>query len=426
MKKLMLIAVLLVFASGSAFAAAEWNFYGSARVSTFYSSFEDDPFAYNSDTLQYSETDNFDMDLNGNARIGANIKVNDDLTARFEYGAKKDNSNIRILWGEWNFGKGKLGVGQHYTPLLFPYSNMVYNIHGKEDGDVNMSSFGMLYGSRKPMVRLKFGNFQIAMVEPRERVFCARTWNDKDNDGAYDYTSASNNETDIRESQPETEVQLPSIQFKYKHDFKAGHISFAGGYQTFDVTEDNEDFKVESYLMGIGGRVNWGKAYFKANVWGGQNTGNLADVLTNGNLASTYDAIDSGDSDGSGMGYARYSDGKVLAATQGGVFQQGEVAGVTDVDVLAAMLVVGYEIRKGLYVEAGYGYTEAEYDETDSVKDDAETAYIQSTIFLAPGVFITPEIGWYDAKEGRTTTNSTGSEVNSHLTYAGIKWQINF
>ena len=415
MKKLMIVAFLLVFTTGSAFAAAEWNFYGSARVSTFYSDFEADPFDPG------ENTDNFEMDLNGNARIGANVKVNDDLTARFEYGAKSGDSNIRILWGEWNFGRGKLGIGQHYTPLLFPYSNQVYNIHGKEDGDVNMSSFGMLYGSRKPMVRLKFGNFQVAMVEPRERVFCAFTHNDVDGDGAVPLPDPTG-EIDLRQSQPDSEIKLPSIQFKYKHDFKAGHVSLAGGYQTFDVTEDNQDFAVESYLLGIGGRVNWGKAYFKANVWGGQNTGNLADLLANGNLASTYDAVSSGDSDGSGMGYARYSDGSLYNNSPGN--SVGEEAGVTDVDVLAAMLVVGYEIRKGLYVEAGYGYTEAEFDETDSVKDDAETAYLQSTIFLAPGVFITPEIGWYDAKEG--SSSAVYRETNTHLYYFGAKWQINF
>lgn len=401
MKKLMLIALFLVFATGNALAAAEWNFYGSARVSSFYSDFKKDPF----DTTE--DTENFEMDLNGNARIGARVKVNDQLSGRFEYGAKSGDSNIRILWGEWDFGKGKLGVGQHYTPLLFPYSNQVYNIHGKEDGDVNMSSFGMLYGNRKPMVRLKFGNFQIAFVEPRER--------------AYNYLTWSGTAPGLRESQPDSEVKIPSIQAKYKLDFNWGHLLFAGGYQTYDITENDRDFAVESFLAGIGGRVNWGKAYFKANVWGGQNTGNLADLLVNGNLASTRDAISSGDSDGSGMGYARYSDGTVHTTTFGTV---GHEEGVTDNDVLATMIVAGYEIRKGLYVEAGYGYTQSEFDEADSEKDDAQTVYLQSTIFLAPGVFITPEIGWYDAKGARSAPAYV--ETDTELFYVGAKWQINF
>ena len=42
MKKLMVIAALLVFMVGSAAYAADWNFYGSARVSTFYTDWEND------------------------------------------------------------------------------------------------------------------------------------------------------------------------------------------------------------------------------------------------------------------------------------------------------------------------------------------------------------------------------------------------
>ena len=40
MKKLMAIAGLVVFMTGNAWAAAEWNFYGSARVSTFYTEWD--------------------------------------------------------------------------------------------------------------------------------------------------------------------------------------------------------------------------------------------------------------------------------------------------------------------------------------------------------------------------------------------------
>lgn len=403
MKKLMVIAVLFVFMTGSAWAAAEWNFYGSARVSTFYSNFDNDPFAPG------TNTENYEMDLNGNARIGANVKVNDDLTARFEYGAKQDKANIRILWGEWNFGKGTLGIGQNYTPLLFPYSNMVYNIHGKEEGDINMSIFGMLYGGRKPMIRLEFGGFQIAVVEPRERVSNYVT-----TESTSGIVAAVSPFTMYLEAdQPSTEIKIPSIQAKYKFDFNMGHISLAAGYQSFDVIDSGKDYTVESYLVGIGGRLNVGKAYFKGNVWGGQNVGNMADILVSGSIVSTLAGKTSGDTDGLGMGYARWSDGSVYNALGG---MGGLEKGITDNDALAALIVAGFEIRKGLYVEAGYGYTSTEFDEANSQKDDADIFYLQSTIFLAPGVFITPEIGYLDAKQDGQT----------ELFYAGAKWQINF
>ncbi|MCG8683765.1 MAG: hypothetical protein MI892_02750 [Desulfobacterales bacterium] len=390
MKKLMVIAALLVFMTGSAWAAAEWNFYGSARVSTFYSDYENNPFIAGS-----PDTDDFEMDNNGNARIGARIKVSDSLTGRFEYGAKSGDVNLRILWGEWDFGAGSLGVGQHYTPLIMPYSNQVYNIYAREDGDTNMSLFGMLYGKREPMIRLKFGNFQIAAVAPRTRVYCAPSGLGSGILGV-----------PILDSQPDTEVTFPNIQAKYKFDFDWGHINLAGGYQTYDLVDSGDEYSVDSYVLALGGRLNVGKAYFKGNIWGGQNVGNLADILVSGSITSTVASATSGDDlDGAGLGFAKWDDGSLTGNR-----------GVTDNDALAGLIVAGYEIRRGLYIEAGYGYTKTELDEAGSDKDDATTWYLQSTIFLAEGVFITPEIGGFDGKQ----------EGDPEIFYFGAKWQINF
>lgn len=379
MKKLMVMAALLVLISSSAYAA-EWNFYGSARVNTFHTDFENDPFSSGSAALGLTtgdDTTNYEQGLYGNARIGAKVKVTDTLTGRFEYGALGGTANVRILWGEWDFGAGSLGVGKNYTPLLFPYSNQVYSIHALGKGDHNMSTFGMLYGKRESMIRLKFGNFQIAAVEPRVMV-----------------TRSS-----VGASQPSTEIKFPNIQAKYKHDFDHGHIAFAGGYQTFEVTESSASENVNSYVLGIGGRVNIGAAYLKGSLWGGQNVGNLADILVNGKIWSTTGNANTSDFDGDGWGFAQW-DG----------------TDIVDRDALAGLIVAGYEIRKGLYVEAGYGYVSTELDTSGAEKDDADTYYIQSTIFLAPGVFITPEIGIHDSN----------SDTDPYVTYFGAKWQINF
>ncbi len=412
MKKLMVIAAVLVFFTGSAYAdvAAEWNFYGSARVSTFYSDINDSPFVSGNPS-----TENFEEDLNGNARIGAKVKVNDSLTGQFEYGAKDDQSNVRLLWGEWDFGVGSLGVGKHYTPLLMPYSNQVYNIYARKDGDTNMSLFGMLYGKREAMIRLKFGTFQIALVEPRTRVANYVTTDDSSDylAGAVQTGPATYLYYYLVEEQPETELNMPGIQAKYRLDFKMGHLNFAGGYQSFEVLSGTEEYTVDSYVLALGARLNLGKAYFKGNIWGGQNVGNLADILVSGSIVSSLAGVNGGDLDGAGLGFARWSDGSLYTDLGGA---GGLEKGITDNDALAGLAVIGYEIRKGLYLEAGYGYTRTELDEANSQEDDAETFYLQSTIFLAPGVFLTPEIGYCDMKQ-------SGQPV---ITYYGIKWQINF
>ncbi len=397
MKKLLLVVAVVAMFAGSAIAA-DWNFYGSARVNTTYTKFDNSPFATPAAVAaggssavfgnSGDDTSNYEQKLYGNARIGANVKVSDELTGKFEFGALGGNANIRILWGEWNFGAGSLGIGQNYTPLLMPYSNQTYSIDGFNKGDHNMSTFGMLYGSRKAMIRLKFGNFQIAAVQPRARV--AVTTIDPGNGILYPMNPA-----------PATEIKIPCIQAKYKYDFSNGHVALAGGWQTFDVVGAAKSEKVTSYVLAVGGRMDFGGIYLKGNLWGGQNVGNMVDILVSGALFSTLGNANASEFDGAGWGYADYT-----TATET----------VTDNDAFAGLLVAGYKIREGLYLEAGYGYVKTELDKDGSTKDDAVTYYLQSTIFLAPGVFLTPEVGRADFKQ----------EGQPDATYFGIKWQINF
>ncbi len=387
MKKLLVIAALLVFMTGSVAYAADWNFYGSARVNTTYTKFDNDLFStatgpFGGATL---DTRNYEQRLYGNARIGAKVKVSDELTGQFEYGTLSGTSNIRILWGEWNFGAGSLGIGKNYTPLLFPYSNQTYSIDGFNKGDHNMSTFGMLYGSRKAMIRLNFGNFQIAAVEPKTLFSLNAMQGYLSTQGMY--------------AAPEVETKLPSIQAKYKLDFDMGHVAVAGGYQTFELKSGTTSHDVDSYIVGIGGRFDVGAAYFKGNVWGGQNVGNMADILVNGAIFSDAANAAAATLDGDGFGFAQWDGTRV-----------------NDRDAFAALIVAGYAIREGLYIEAGYGHVETELDLPGAINDDADTYYIQSTIFLAPGVFLTPEIGVVDMQQ----------TDQPKATYYGIKWQINF
>jgi len=73
-------------------------------------------------------------------------------------------------------------------------------------------------------------------------------------------------------------------------------------------------------------------------------------------------------------------------------------------------------------VEAGYGYVETEFDDSGfSVPEDgASSYYLQFPITLAPGVYVTPEVGMIDYEE------DTFGADESDTTYFGAKWQINF
>jgi len=82
------------------------------------------------------DTRNFEQKRYGHARIGAKVKVSDKLTGQFEYEALGGKANLRILWGEWNFGAGSLGIGQQYTPppFFFPIPTRQIALTGSTRG----------------------------------------------------------------------------------------------------------------------------------------------------------------------------------------------------------------------------------------------------------------------------------------------------
>lgn len=347
MKRLISVVVLAAgIALGSNAMAADWNFYGNARIETFWSDVDD-----GSDS---SET-NFSESLQGNSRIGAKVKVSDELVGRFEYGASDGNANIRHLYGEWDFGGGKLLVGQTDSLVKFSLSNQVYNC------DEALDHYGHVNANRRPLIRLTFGNFQIAAISPEDG-------NDVDGDGEAD----------------DERFVMPKLEAKYKlskHNFT---IEAAAGYQTYEVTFGTDEFDVDSYVLAIGGKFNFGPAYIGADGYLGQNVGPY---------------------------------GLKIKAEADPVVNSGELE---DNDAYGLMGLVGCKMNDTLALEAGIGYVSAELDNDASDEDDAMAYYVQATVTLAKGVFIVPEIGALDYLDDADGVDE-GDEY-----YWGMKWQINF
>ncbi len=323
--------------------ASEWSFYGSARIETFVTDTDNNGAA--------SDTKNFSQSLQSNSRIGANVKVSDELVGRFEFGT---GVNLRHLYGEWNFGPGKLLVGQTDSPLEMPLSNQVYG------SDENLNHYGNVDTPRQPMLQLTFGNFKIAAVSP-----------------ATDTLSVAS---------ATTEVRVPKVEASYTLNLNNAHVIFAGGYNTYELNDPATltTHDVDSYILGIGGDIKFGRAYLAGNFWWGQNTG-------------PYSFSCAAD------------DMPLVAGTS-----------MVDNDGLGYIIVAGLKLNDMFNFEAGYGYTEAELDSASFSKDDVVSYYIQSTITLAPGVFLVPEIGVIDHK------NDRNNNPEPEILYYGIKWQVNF
>ncbi|MDT8378516.1 MAG: hypothetical protein RQ739_06445 [Desulfotignum sp.] len=343
MKKLMVLVAALALVAGSAMtaAAADWNFYGSARVSTFITD------------LDVADTTNYEQGLQGNSRIGASVKVSDELTGGFEYGTKV---NLRKLYGEWTFGAGSLLVGQTYTPLNYFYSNQVYG------PDNDLLAQGGVYSGRQGMIRLKFGGFEIAALAPKTSTL-------NSGDGT------------------EVEVSLPGIEANYNMVMDAFSFNLGASYQTYELLGTaTGDHDVDSYVVAFGAKTGFGPVSIGGNVYLGENIGNIMPLSVDGDNA--WDD-----------GFADWNGTEVL-----------------DNEAMGFILVASMKANDMFAFEAGYGYAEVETLGGAGDDNEVQSYYVQSTITLAPGVFITPEIGMFDGEED-------GSE---ETLYYGAKWQINF
>lgn len=258
MKKLLIIIASLALMAGIV-QAAEWNFYGSAQVNTFYTDVDNGPAA---------ATKNLGHGLNGESVVGATVKVSDTLTGMFEYGSENGSANVRYLYGVWNFGPGSLLVGQDDEVLAHPGSEQVYN------DNAGLGGWGEMATSKKAQVKLILGNFRLAFRAPDTNY----------NDGVNNVTT-------------NTEVKIPSVEARYNFSGDNWNLAINGGYMTYKIGTVNPE-SVSSFVVGVGGDITMGAFVIGGNIFGGENVGNLVDADVNG-----------GDT---GNGYALYTGGKVV------------------------------------------------------------------------------------------------------------------
>lgn len=375
MKKLIIALAALALMAGSAYAA-DWNFYGSARVQTFYNDVE----TINSTT---ADTKNISESLQSNSRIGANVKVSDELRGRFEYGT---GVNVRLLYGEWNFGPGKLLVGQDYSPFYLPGSGQVYAV------DAGLGGWGEAGGDRKAQLKLKFGEFQIAAIAPNTNFTQGNGATPGTVGMVNGMTTAS---AVVNFGTTAAEVKLPLIEARYTLRGDNWDIRIAGAYQTFEVNTASTTTAAQditSYMLAIGGNMTIGQLAMGAEVHGGENPGNIMPADVNGFQTA------GGDSN-NGLAYYDTTGNKVY-----------------DNEAFGWRAYLLYTFNDMFAVEVGYGQQKVEYDLAGSTADEVSSYYLQVPVTLAPGVFVVPEIGVLDYQE-------TGQQ---ETTYFGAKWQINF
>jgi hypothetical protein len=335
MKKftILMAAIALVCFSVPAMAV-DWDFYGNARMATFYTSIDEKDVGPKSTDMVW--------DLQGNSRFGANVKA-DHIKAQVEMGISEANVSARRVYGTWNFGAGALKVGKDYTPVSVFVSGQVF------DGDAGLIGVGAPYGSRRGQIALSFGGFDLAFITPSK-------------DNLDDELGASTN--------GQAKRIIPKLEASWGMGFDAWNFKLFGGYNYYSIKEvasltnpgSTDDVDVSSYILGASGMFNFGPAYVGAQIMGGQNLG------SGGWSGGQFDEAQwDGDDD------------------------------TNDVTTVGGILVAGMKVSDMLSFEAGVGYIQSDPKDADNGFDEKTKAmdvYVNSVISLAPGVFIIPEVGY--------------------------------
>ncbi|MCK4985944.1 MAG: hypothetical protein KAS40_10520 [Desulfobacterales bacterium] len=365
MKKLILVIAALALIASPAMAV-DWNFYGSARMATFYNSRD-----FNNGTASdldggggelrdnFDEDDQLTWDMQTNSRLGATVKA-ENISGRFEFSADDGANNVglRRLFGVWDFGAAKLKVGKDYTPYKQFISGQVFG------SDAGLLGFGTAYGGRHGQISLSFGGFEVALITNEVGLLRAMDTGDVD-------------------------IYLPKVEAAWGMAFDTWNFKLIGGFQWYEIEDGGageDDVDVTSWILGADAGVNFGPIYIKGGVSTGTNWGNAG--WSGATAGAAFDGDDETD----------------------------------DIDTVMAALVGGWKFTDQLTFEIGGGYNLNDPDEDGQDDTNITALYAQAVISLAPGVTVIPEAGYYSYG---TDFDGTGQNDGTQF-YVGGKWQIDF
>lgn len=341
MKKLIIVlAAIALVGAFTATAMAEVSLYGSARMWTY--RIDKDKEATGT---AYDQQDTL-WKMGPFSRFGAKFK-SDKVTGRFELDARdKDgldgastvgDMRVRILYGEWDFGAGKLGVGHNW-----PITDWNITLNQWTGGGIQgYGSTGMAF-ARMSQIRLTFDNLKIAFSSPDIAAGGLSTYNTRQ------------------------ERILPKIELRYAWKLDMVQLDFLGGYQSYNTyNATDQDKSITSWLLGVRGKFNFGPAYL--------------------NVAARYDQ--------NGGNYG------VSSAVLNKAVWNATTSDVEDTTTWGVAGALGYKINDMFTLEAYYGKTKSENDLPGTWEDEAQMYGVTAKITLAPGVYLFPEFGIEDGED---------------------------
>jgi hypothetical protein len=414
MKKLLVLAVAIMVTFALALPAtaqdkADWSFYGSVRMWTAWESVDEDTPPQLSSSgaagtffqvgttkaraITYGTTSEGDDEvawlLQGNSRIGANVKWGN-IGGRFEYGS---GPNLRLLYGDWNFGPGTLRIGQDYGAYFY----LVSGLCGVGGAECNGIGFGSIYSGRTPQLKLIMGGFQVNLATSSQTA----SFQSAVAPGAVLLPATvllANNQTTAGTGFTDTDQDLPKIEASYTFNLGPASLFIGGVYnrykEVYNVGNTEQDHTVDGWAFGAGVKMGFGPFYVNATAQYAQNP------------------------NASGAGpYTIYPSVQLYNP----VTNQEE-----DAKYMAGQLILGFRLSDQIAFEGGFIYQEGNVDSLaglGEIEQSTFTYYVQMNWSPVKNVFIIPEFGIidFDKLSLQDTELSYGK-----TTWLGIKWMINF
>ncbi len=325
MKKLVL-TVLVLMMVGLSFA--KLNVYAQMRMGWWYE-MQDEEMAGGESRLVMQNN------LYSNSRFGAKFAM-DKVSGQFEMGMKSP-LNLRVLYGKYDLGFGRLVLGKTYTGFS-DFADQAVTCNWSFD-DL-LVGYGMLYDSTKNQIGLDLNNgFYIKMMEGAKM----DPWSEG--------TAGIDN-------------IIPKFNFGYKlkKDGLYLHPTFGFAMSNYNKDFSLYDDSVTAYAFALSGKKAFGKSYIKFQINYGQNV-----------------------RDYGLLGY------QIPLASNDGT-------DIIDVTTMGGYLNFGMPVNEKIDLKAGVGYISSDSDLLAD-PNTAMSTYLQCKYYLAKNALIIPEVGMTDDME---------------------------
>jgi hypothetical protein len=311
----------------------------------------------------------------------------------------RNGSYFRHWWAEWNFGPGYLLIGQAGRPI----DNAISSTCAGDEIDL-----GSVYGgdttcdtTRLGQIRLRFpfsvGQFQFAFLDPAGA--------DVDDERAA-----------LGSTEDDTDTTLPMVEADLDLSFGPVSFSLYGGWHEYeevyrnqngDNEPDETEFDIESWIVGANGTFTTGPFRVAVGGWMGENTAAGLAVLGAHDRGILQPVIfDGGDGD-------NWFDG------------------VHDTDDWGVCIDLSFKLNDMVSFAAGGGTIEQDRSDDqiganngDELENECTRWFVNSTITVAEGFTITPEIGEFDHETSITDGGEPLDQGDEF--YYGIWWKMVF